>query len=214
MEQFNTFSNDQSFGARLNRSAQAGIAKLDLIKDYILGNDTDKISAKIVNDANQRDDEYKASQMDSNRKADYDKIVNDLRNSKSNTDIVVNTGRYLYDTVTHPSEWNIAGSIGESINPLEWVPGKGGKVATKVLTSAATNAASQAAQEYAVSSQLGYDATKNAKIAGIIGLSNGANRELDLRQKQAGLRQERVKRGINRVDTARRTAKFNTDIGR
>jgi len=214
MGQFNTFSNDQSFGARLNRSAQAGIAKLDLIKDYMLGNDPDKISAKIVNDANQRDDEYKASQMSANRKADYDKIVDDLKNSKSNTDIIVNTGKYIYDTATHPSEWNVAGSIGESINPLEWIPGKGGKVATKVLTSAATNAVSQGAQEYAVSSQLGYDATKNAKIAGIIGLSNGVNRELDLRQKQAGLRQERVKRNTNRIDTVRRTAKINTDIGR
>jgi hypothetical protein len=211
---YNTFNDDNSFGARLNRSAQSGIAKLDLIKDYVLGNEPDKISAKIVNDANIRDEEYKQSLMTNDRRKEYNEIQNDLKSSETNYDIVKNTGRYLYDTVTHPSEWNIAGSIGESINPLEWIPGKGGKVATKILTSAATNAVSQSAQEYAVSDQLGYDASKNAKIAGLIGLVNGANRELSLKQKQAGLHNEVGKRNINRADTFRRIAKFNQEAGR
>ena len=212
MEEFNTFGEKQDFLSRLNRSEMAALTKLGVIKDYAAGNNPDKTSLKILNDADSLDDQYRRSRQSTKRRAEYRNVIDNLGRAESNMDIAKATGSYIYDTVTHPSEWNVAGAIGQMINPLEWIPGKAGGTATRVLSSAAVGAANEAAQAYAITKQQGGDAAKDAKIAALVGLGNGINKETGVTKKKTISKRAKAKNDtLLAADGIRRITKIEPD---
>jgi len=133
---------------RTDKAAISTLASIALMYHGLRGtlpeNDV-KAYQKIVKDQAKREDDFKRRNMTPERREEHKKLIDDYNNAQG-TDIAKQLGRRIYDTVTHPTEIDIPTEIGNSINPLNYVPvGRALRPAGRLIQSTRPNSGITAA---------------------------------------------------------------------
>lgn len=159
----------QSFGDRFMRGAVSGNHDEKNVINYLSGNEIDKASLKVVNDAQAMDEAYSKSERTPVRQKEVERLDKEYEKADGFINTVGTGVSLLWDKAWNLDEANIAGGIGSMFTPVNLVGGIAtggvGSLASKAVTGvgkkAVVGAVAGATADTALNSGYEYSSAKS-----------------------------------------------------